>query len=332
MSLFGVTLQERLAFYEGLRVMTSAGLPISRCLNRLRAQGAGRPMGRVAADLEAEVQAGSRIAEAMRRHRDVFSEMEVNMILAGETGGTLEDSIRSLATFLDRQQKIRNQLITSALYPIAVFHAAALLPPIKLLFFDGLGAYLEAVGPILGALYGLAFGFWVLNRLIASSRALAAPWDRVKLSLPLFGTMARKASVARAMRSLASLYKSGVTIFESLDLAARSAGNALVRERLLRTLERIKDGRLFSEAIEESHLLDTTLVGMIVAGDESGQMDECLLKVAEYLEEDVTRGVERTMKILPIILFLGIAAYVGYLVIQQFASYANTLSGMAGGS
>ncbi|MBI5365589.1 MAG: type II secretion system F family protein [Planctomycetes bacterium] len=319
------------AFYEGLRVMYSAGLPVTRSLDRITAQFAPGPMQRALADVNNEVKSGHRLSDAMARHPEAFGEMEVHMIRAGETGGTLEESLRSILSYLERRSALKQKVITATLYPVLLLHAAALVPPIKYLFTDDLATYLVHALPLLAGLYGLGAAILVARWVIGSSPVIRRAADAVLQNVPLFGPVVKKAGVARAMRCLAALYKAGVGVYSALELAARACGSAAIEARLVNAVGRIRDGRLLSEALDETRLLHPNMIGVLVAGDEGGQMDECLLKVAQSLEEEVGHSVDRMTKILPVLLFVVIAVFIAMNIIGFYQGYAAAIGG-AGGS
>lgn len=329
--MFGsVPAREKQSFYEGLRVMCSSGLPLTRALGTLRDQGGSGAMRRALDDLVRQVHDGNALADSLARHPGIFSDMEVHLVRAGETGGTLDDSLRAVTEFLERREALKSQITLSLIYPAIVVHGLVLLPPLYILFTETLGAYLAVVLPLLALLYGTIAALWALNAVAGSSPGLAGVLDRIKLRIPLLGTTYRKAAVARAFRALGALYRSGVPVLQALELAARSAGNSEIRDRLLATLDRVRNGSVVSEAVRDTGLLSPMLTSLLVTGDESGQMDACLHKVAQALEEDVAFSLGTLTKVLPIVILLVLAVFVLVMVVRQFTNYIGLLGGGAG--
>jgi type II secretory pathway component PulF len=306
--------------------MVNAGMPLARCLSLLAQQTSSSRLRRITADLFAQVQSGGPLSEAFRRHPAVFRPLQVAMIEAGEAGGFLDRMLFRIAEYLEREYEIRQQLKRRTLYPKLLIVGSILIPPAPILVLQGLGAYLKAVAagtlPWLVAFVVL----WFLFRLLLQFAGFRALYDRVKLALPIAGTMARQGAVGKLFRALAALYGAGVPVARGMRLAAAACDNHVIGQAVLRQTPRVEHGEPMSRALAGTGLLPPMVLGMVATGEESGDMETMLTKVADYQEREAEHRMGQVAIVLPVVIYLAVAVMVASQIIEAYGGYARGLS------
>jgi len=336
-------------FTRQLSTLQDAGLPILRSLRILQEQ--QKPgMLRIAIRLIAEdVEAGSSLSEAMGRHPKAFNRLFTNMIRAGELGGVLDLILQRLADFMEKSQALRRKIIGAMIYPVAVITFALLIVTGLLIFvvpsfetiFSDMGEKLPGATQMLlgmskwmkggGYIYLLIvpIAFVIVTRLLRKSEAGAYFLDRIKLSLPIMGQIVGKSSVARFSRTLGTLLAAGVPILDALSITAETAGNEVYTRALLRIRESIREGESIAKPLRQARVVESMVVNMIDVGEETGELDKMLDKVANTYEGEVETLVAGMVSLLEPVMVITLGVIVGFIVVALFMPMVGMLDAVS---
>jgi type IV pilus assembly protein PilC len=334
----GVGHKDLQIFTRQLATMIDAGLPLVQCLDILAAQTPNKIFARVLSQVKSAVEQGATFSDALRRHPKVFDDLYVNLVAAGEIGGILDTILNRLAVYIEKAVKLRGQIKSALFYPIGIMVVAIgviavmlikVIPTFENMYKEMGNAQLPAATRFV---IGISHGFvnkWYLYAgtvfgVIAGSAMMRRTergkeiFDRMLLRLPVLGGTLRKIVVARFTRTLGTLLTSGVPILDALDICARTAGNKVVEQGILKARDKIAEGHDMAGPLAESRVFPTMVVQMIGVGEQTGAMDQMLQKIADFYEEEVDASVSAlTSLIEPIMMaFLGIV--VGGLIIAMY--------------
>jgi type IV pilus assembly protein PilC len=332
-------------FVRQFSVMIDAGLPLVQCLEILGSQQENKTFAKILQQTRMDVEGGSSLADAMRKHPKAFDELFTNMIAAGEAGGILDTILKRLATYIEKAVKLKGQVKGAMVYPVAVLGIAFLVIAVILwkviptfaAMFEGLGAQLPLPTRIVIAasnwfvrllpflvVFAVA-GVFLFKRYYAtySGRRVV---DRIVLKLPILGIVMQKIAVARFCRTLATLIASGVPILDGLEITARTAGNAIIEDAIMFVRKGVESGLTLAQPLKESGVFPPMVVQMIGVGEQTGALDNMLSKIADFYEEEVDQAVANLLTLMEpvMILFLGIT--VGGIVISMYLPLFDLIS------
>jgi len=332
-------------FTRQFSVMIDAGLPLVQCLDILGNQEEDANFSTVILQTRSDVEAGASLADAMRKHPKAFDPLFTNMIAAGEAGGILDTILKRLATYIEKAVKLKGQVKSAMIYPIAVIVIASIVVGVILwkviptfaALFEGLGASLPLptrvviwlsnslvrYGPFIivgiGAIgYGIRQYYTTPNgrRLI----------DSATLKAPVLGLIMRKIAVARFCRTLSTLISSGVAILDGLEITARTAGNAIVEDAIMLTRKSIERGETVSAPLKETNVFPPMVTQMIAVGEATGALDAMLSKIADFYEEEVDVAVAGMLTLLEPIMIAFLGGVVGGIVIAMYLPIFDLIS------
>ncbi|HEX3110129.1 MAG TPA: type II secretion system F family protein, partial [Thermoanaerobaculia bacterium] len=284
-----------------------------------------------------DVESGSSLADAMRKHPKIFNDLFTNMVAAGEAGGILDTILQRLAQYIEKSVKLNSQVKSAMIYPVAVISIAVIVVavilwkviPVFASLFAGLGATLPLPTRVVIALSNFIGDYWWLMGGIgvaswyAIKRYHATPKgkrviDGILLKAPVFGLLLRKIAVARFCRTLSTLTASGVPILDGLQITARTSGNSIIEDAIMATRKSVEEGKTISEPLADTDVFPSMVVQMIAVGEQTGALDTMLSKIADFYEDEVDTAVAGLMKLLePILIaFLGVA--IGGIVIAMY--------------
>ena len=346
-------------FTSQLAILQDAGLPIVRCLKILEGQMKPGYFKHVLSQVTEDVESGSALSEALSKHPGVFDELYVNMVKAGEAGGVLDTILARLSEFKEKAQRLKKRIVSASIYPIVVlFVATAILlgimvfvvPKFETVFKDigtgelpALTQLMQKVSAFLvgqdgpffkaGLVYIILFFVLlvVLLRLAKLTAGGKKVFDRLKLRLPLIGTLTRKTIVARFSRTFGTLIQSGVPILEALNIVRDSIDNVILRRAITRVHDAIREGENIAEPLGESGIFDDIVVNMIDVGEETGELDKMLLKVADTYDDEVDIAVASLVSILEPMLIVFMGAAVGLIVVSLFLPLLKIVESLGGG-
>jgi type IV pilus assembly protein PilC len=337
-------------FTRQFSVMIGAGLPLVQCLDILGTQAEDRNFGEVILATRADVEGGASLADAMKKHPKTFDSLFTNMIAAGEAGGILDAILKRLATYIEKAVKLKGQVKSAMVYPIAVIVIATVVVgailwkviPTFAQLFAGLGADLPLPTRIVISLsnglvrympfivvgmVALVFGFRAYYRTTNGRMVI----DRVVLKLPVLGNLMRKIAVARFCRTLSTLLASGVSILEALDITARTAGNAVVEEGIQTTRKSIERGETIAGPLKQTAVFPPMVVQMIGVGEATGALDTMLGKIADFYEEEVDVAVAGLLTLLEPLMIALLGGIVGGIVIAMYLPIFSLINQLTGG-
>ena len=336
-------------FTRQFSVMIDAGLPLVQCLEILGNQEEDKNFSAVILSTRAEVESGASLADAMRKHPKAFDDLFTNMIAAGEAGGILDTILKRLAVYIEKAVKLKGQVKSAMIYPIAVISIATLVVGVILWkviptfanLFAGLGAELPLPTRVVISLSNglVRFGPFVLLGMGAIAYGFKAYYatpggrktiDALSLKILVIGPLLRKIAVARFCRTLSTLLASGVSILEALDITARTSGNAVVEEGILTTRKSIERGETIAEPLKKTEVFPSMVVQMIGVGEATGALDTMLAKIADFYEEEVDVAVAGLLTLLEPIMIAFLGGVVGGIVIAMYLPIFDLISKMTG--
>jgi type IV pilus assembly protein PilC len=344
-----VKVKEIAIFFRQFSVMIDAGLPLVQCLEILAANQENPTFQKTLTGVRTTVEGGATLANAMRQYPKVFDDLTTNMIEAGETGGILDIILQRLATYVEKAVKLKSAVKSALIYPIAVVSMAALIVgallkwvvPIFANMFVGLGVSLPLPTRVvigLSAFIGQFWWFFIIGavgiffgfRQIRKNPRGKYWMDYCMLKLPILGLLLRKIAVARFTRTLGTLITSGVPILEGLSITARTSGNAVLEEALLKVRKAIEEGRTIVDPLRECGVFPNMVTQMIGVGEATGAMDSMLQKIADFYEDEVDAATKDMLAMLePVIIgILGVS--VGGIVISLYMPLFSMISKLSG--
>jgi type IV pilus assembly protein PilC len=332
-------------FTRQFSVMIDAGLPLVQCLDILGSQEGDRNFAAVILSTRSDVEGGASLADAMRKHPKTFDPLFTNMVAAGEAGGILDTILKRLATYIEKAVKLKGQVKSAMIYPVAVIVIAALVVGVILWkviptfaqLFEGLGAELPlptrvviwlseslvSYFPIaIGAFVAFGWAFRTYYRTDGGQRVV----DGSLLRLPILGDILRKIAVARFCRTLATLISSGVPILDGLEITARTSGNSVIEDAVMVTRKSIERGETIAVPLRETSVFPPMVVQMIGVGETTGALDTMLAKIADFYEEEVDTAVAGLLTLLEPVMIAFLGVIVGGIVIAMYLPIFDLIS------
>jgi type IV pilus assembly protein PilC len=324
-------------FTRQFSVMLDAGLPLVQCLEILGEQEEDRNFREIIHGVRTDVEAGSSLAEAMRKHPRAFSNLYVSMIAAGEAGGILDIILQRLATYIEKVVKLNSQVRSALIYPVTIIVIAAgvvtlilwKVIPVFAQLFAGLGGELPFLTRIVvGASNFLGrYIVWVALVIVLIWLAIRR-WhktqrgrriiDGLVLKIPIIGMLVRKVAVARFCRTLATLTSSGVPILDGLEITAKTSGNAIIEDAVMVVRKAVEEGKTLSGPLAETKVFPPMVVQMINVGEQTGALDQMLSKIADFYEEEVDTAVAGLMKLIEPLMIVILGGIIGTIVTAMY--------------
>ena len=347
-----IALADQVVFTRQLATMIDAGIAIVQSLQALGDQTPNKVMRDVVRDITTRVESGESFSEALSRHPKAFNRLYVAMVSAGEKGGLLAEILSRLATYLENSERLRKKVKTALMYPsvvtlvaitITIFLLVRVIPTFKDIY-TGFGA--ELPGPtqfligisdvvkhyfiVLIVVLGAAVWSWLSYIKTKPGREF---WDRQRIKLPIFGAIAHKICLARFTRTLSSLVRSGVPILEVLQIVSQTVGNVVMEKAIKTASTDIERGEGISAALAKHPIFPTMVVRMLSAGEQTGNIDTMLERVANFLDEEIDTTLSGLMSLIEPLLIVFLGVVVGGIVICMFLpifNLANIVNGNGG--
>jgi type IV pilus assembly protein PilC len=336
-------------FFRQFSVMIDAGLPLVQCLEILAANQENQAFQKCLNGVRSTVESGSSLANAMRLFPKIFDDLTTNMIEAGETGGILDIILQRLAIYVEKAVKLRAAVKSALIYPVSVVSLAFLIVgallkwvvPIFANLFAGLGVALPLPTRVVIGMSAFVGQFWWffifgIGGMVVGFKQMrknqrAAYWmDYALLKLPVLGILLRKIAVARFTRTLGTLITSGVPILEGLSITARTSGNAVLEEALMKVRKAIEEGRTIVDPLRECGVFPSMVTQMIGVGEATGAMDSMLQKIADFYEDEVDAATKDMLAMLePIIIGL-LGVMIGGIVISLYMPLFSMIAKLSG--
>ena len=336
-------------FTRQFSVMIDAGLPLVQCLDILGTQEDDKNFGAVILQVRTDVEGGMSLADAMKRHPKVFDALFSNMIAAGEAGGILDGILKRLAGYIEKNVKLKGQVKSAMVYPIAVIVIAGVVVgailwkviPTFANLFAGLGAELPlptriviaasnalvAYMPVIIIAGGaISYGF----KRYYATEAGRYKIDAIVLKLPIMGAVLKKIAVARFCRTMSTLLASGVPILDGLEITAKTAVNAIIEEAIMKTRKSIERGETIAAPLKQTAVFPPMVVQMIGVGEATGALDTMLSKIADFYEEEVDAAVAGLLTLLEPLMIALLGGVVGGIVIAMYLPIFGLISQLTG--
>src|SRR5437899_8368195 len=344
----GVSTKALCTFTRQFSTLQDAGLPVLRSLKILEGQMKRGVLKNALIDVVDDVESGSTLSEAFGKHPKCFDRLYVNMVKAGEAGGALEVILKRLADFKEKAQSLKRKITGAMVYPVVVIIVAVLIltfimlyiiPKFEKIFKDfnmdlpdltkALMATSKWSAEYWFTLPLFPLGFWLLIKLIRLSKSGNYAVDRVYLWIPIIGPLIEKTTVARTTRTLGTLVASGVPILEALGIVRETAGNAVFERMYQRVYESIREGDTIAQPLRESKLVDDMVINMIDVGEETGDLDTMLYKIADVYDEEVNVMVESLISLLEPLMIVFLGGIIGSIVIALFLPMIKLLENLS---
>lgn len=333
----GVKEKDLAVFTRQLATMIDAGLPLVQCLEVLATQQPQKQFKQVLTAIRAGVEGGSTFAAALRRHSTVFNSLYVNMVEAGEAGGLLDTILNRLAVYIEKAMTLRRKVKGAMIYPSTIVVVAIAVVTFILIFviptfagyFQQAGVELPLPTRIVMALSNLVQTYFLagIGLLIAGIVGLRFSYkteagrrivDSFLLRVPIFGPLFRKVAVARFTRTLGTLIASGVPILDGLDITAKTAGNKIVEEAVIKTRTSIAEGKTIAAPLQASGVFPPMVVQMISVGEQSGALDSMLEKIADFYDAEVDQAVTNLTALIEPILMVFLGIVIGGIIVAMY--------------
>ncbi|MBI5875446.1 MAG: type II secretion system F family protein, partial [Deltaproteobacteria bacterium] len=345
-----VTTKEVVIFTRQFATMIDAGLPLVQCLEILSSQQENKGFKAALIEIKKSVEGGSTFADALRKHPKVFDDLYVNLVAAGEVGGILDTILSRLAGFMEKAEKLKAKIKGALMYPLVISIIAVVIVGGLLLFvvpiFEGMFKDFGKALPmptqmvvnlsnalkqywyiIIGTIAGIVIGIKSYGK-TPKGRVVM---DGLLLKAPVFGDLIRKTAVARFTRTMSTMMSSGVPILEALEIVAKTAGNKVIEEAIMKTRTSLSQGKTLAEPLAETKVFPSMVVQMIAVGESTGAMDAMLSKIADFYEEEVDQVVDTLMSLIEPIFMAFLGVTVGGLIIALYLPIFSLAGAVGGG-
>ncbi len=349
-SIGGVPRKQLVSFTRQLSTLQDAGLPILRSLQILEQQQRPGLLKAIIGGVGDDVEGGGTLSDAMAKYPKAFDKLYCNMINAGEAGGVLDLILARLADFMEKAAKLKKKVIGAMIYPVVVISIAVgvvtmimifVIPKFEKIFTD-FKLELPAPTQILLAIsrwfaqdygwaYVLAFPFVFVGliKLIRMSDGGKYAVDVVKLKIPILGSILSKTAIARFTRTLGTLISAGVPILDAINITKETSGNEVYARALVKVHDAIREGESMADPLRATKVCDAIVVNMIDVGEETGDLDKMLLKVADNYDNDVDVLVGSLISILEPVMVVVLGVIVGFIVVALFMPMITLINGIS---
>ncbi|MFL5383728.1 MAG: type II secretion system F family protein [Longimicrobiaceae bacterium] len=333
----GIKTREVVIFTRQFATMINSGLPLVQSLTILAEQTENKRFKKIIAQVLQDIQAGQTLADSLRKHPKVFTELYVNMVAAGEAGGILDVILNRLAVFLEKNDALARKIKGAMVYPSVMLIVVVLcttillwkVVPVFAAMFTGAGLQLPGPTRVVLALSNfLQHYMWMLVLAVIAAVVGIRQYyktdggklviDKLLLRFPVLGNLLRKSAVSRFTRTLGTLVSSGVSILDGLQITARTAGNRVVHDAVMKSRASISAGATISEPLKESGVFPPMVVQMINVGEQTGGLDEMLTKIADFYDDEVDAAVTALTSILEPIMIVVMGVVIGGIVVAMY--------------
>jgi len=341
--------KEMAIFTRQFATMIDAGLPLVQCLDILGLQQENPTFKKVILKIKEDVESGSTFADALSKHPSVFDSLFVNLVAAGEVGGMLDTILARLADYIEKAMKLAKKIKGAMVYPSTILAVAVVVTVVLLVYvipifakmFSDFGQALPGPTQFVLALSDFTRKYFLLVIVVIFLLVAAFRWyyrqetgrrnvDRMLLRLPVVGSLLQRIAVARFSRTLGTMVSSGVPILESMDIVAKTAGNKIIEEAILKARMSISEGKTIAEPLADSKVFPPMVTQMVAVGEATGALDAMLVKIADFYDDEVDSAVEAMTALLEPMLRVFLGVVIGGLVIAMYLPVFK-LAGAVGG-
>jgi type IV pilus assembly protein PilC len=320
-----------------LATMIDAGLPIVQCLDILAQQSDSKLLCKTISTVKKDVEGGSTLADALRKHPKIFDDLYVNMVEAGEAGGILNTILNRIALFIEKANKLKKKVKGAMIYPCAIVGVAVIVVAVLMIFvipvfaelYGGMGKALPLPTQICIDISNWFVAYWyvLVAAAVGTVMGVSAYYktppgrmniDSLLLRMPIIGDLLRKVAVARFSQNMSLLLSSGVPILDGLAICAKTAGNKVVEKAILESRISISQGKTVAEPLRDSKIFPPLVCQMVAVGESTGGLDTMLKKVAELYEEEVDDAVNNLTAMMEPMIMVVLGVVLGGLVIAMY--------------
>jgi len=337
-NLMPVGLKDLVIFCRQFSSLVNSGVAMMRTMTILSAQAENPKLARVLKEVKADVEQGLSLSDSFSKHPQIFDNLFVSMIRAGETGGVLDEVLNRLAKFMEEKARLANKIKSAMAYPTVVTILAVIIFFVMLTFilpkfseiFSKLGSELPAYTQFLINISKVLRSAWLIviifgigcigygfNRLYSTEKGKYII-DKICLRIPVFGGLLQKVAVSRFTRTFGTLVKSGVPILASLEIVEESSGNAVLAKSVREIREEVKQGGTISGPLERSEIFPPMVVSMIAVGEETGELDSMLSKIADFYDSEIESAVEALTSLLEPLMIVFLGGMVGAVIVGMY--------------
>jgi len=332
-----VKLKDLSIYSRQLSILINADLPLIQSLNILAEQTKSKYFAKCIISVREDVEAGSTLNQAKRKFPKVFDDLYCNLIASGEQSGSLDVVLTRLAEYIEKIVKLRSQVTQAITYPSAIIIFAALVSvfmmwkivPVFANLFLELGAELPFITQVVVIISNFiqnyilyiflsVIGLFILFRYLKRTPGGRRAFDRASLRMPLFGEIMRKVAISRLARTLSTLLSGGVPILESLKISSATSGNAIIEDSVNEARRSVSEGNNFTDALKEAKQFPFMVTQMVSVGEATGTLDDMLLKIADFFDDEVSASVASLLSLLEPILLIGVGALIGGIVLSMY--------------
>ena len=333
-----VTDKDLVIFSKQFSTMIDAGLPLVQALEILSKQTENKTLGKAAGDIKEDVEGGSTYADALRKFPKIFNDLYTNMVAAGESGGTLDIILVRVADYIEKSMKLKKKIKGALIYPAVILFVAVsvigvimvfVIPTFSKMFAQfggvlplptriilGMSQFLAGTGGLILFLSIVAITIIIMQ--VKKTKKGRKVIDAFVLKLPVFGILLRKVAIAKFTRTLGTLISSGVPILDGLNITAKTAGNTIIEEGVMKVRQEVSEGKTIAEPLASSKVFPPMVTQMIAVGETTGALDNMLNKIADFYDDEVDDATNNLTALLEpaLMVFLGIT--IGFIVIAMY--------------
>jgi len=343
----GIKTRDIVIFTRQFATMINAGLPLVQSLSILAAQAENKVLKEITKAVVFDVESGNTLADAMAKHPRAFSQLYVNMVAAGESGGILDTILLRLATFLEKNDALIRKVKGAMVYPGVIMSVAFIAVAVLLIFviptFQSMFASVNLELPlptrvVIGMSEMLTGYWWLMIAVVAALAFLVKRYyntndgrkriDQILLNSPVLGDLLRKSTVSRFTRTLGTLISSGVNILEGLEITAKTAGNRVIHDAVMEARSSIAGGETIAGPLEKSKVFPTMVISMIAVGEQTGGLDTMLNKIADFYDEEVDVAVSALLSLMEPIMIVVLGVVVGGMVVAMYLPIFDMMNAM----
>ncbi len=332
-----VKLKDVVLFTRQLYSMVNAGIPLVGALRALEQQVSNKRLRNVIKDLSKQVEEGERFSTALAKYKDIFGDLYVSMIKAAEEAGTLDSTLKRLAEYLEKAERLRSKVKSAMFYPTFVLIIAGVIVSGILIFviptfqqiYEGMGGHLptltqmvvnlsEFLRDYIGWMIGGIIAFVLIFKQLLKIAKFKYYVDMAVLKIPVFGDLILKSSIANFARTLSSMISSGINILKAMEIAAETSNNKIIQNEILKVKNQVERGVSLAVALSRSKMFPPMLINMVAIGEDSGNLDEMLGKVAEFYEEEVDTMVDGLTSLIEPMMMVLIGGTIGFIIIAMY--------------
>jgi len=342
--------KEVVVFARIFSTMINAGLPLSQCLDLLSQQEKNKTFAKIITSVKEDIEGGATLHEALGKFPKVFDDLFINLVAAGESGGTLDVILNRLSAYMEKAMKLKSKVKGAMTYPASVLVISIAVVALLLLkvipvfqkMFEGMGGQLPAPTQFLinasefmqsyfiFMIVGIALVIYVFRRYYRTEKGELIV-DALTLKAPVFGPLLNKVAVAKFTRTLATMLGSGVPILEGLSIVSKTAGNKIVENAIIKTRQSISEGRTIAEPLSETGIFPPMVVQMIAVGEATGALDLMLAKIADFYDDEVDAAVDAMTSLLEPVMMVFLGGVVGGMIICMYLPIFKMASVVGGG-